>query len=59
MSEKQFNFLRYNQCNKYSNEQLFNIYNFLTDIDYRLKSGLLDMSNNQLNYYIISKIIGE
>lgn len=59
MSEKQFNFLKYNQCNKYPNHKLFNIYNFLTDIDYRLKSGLLDMQNNELNYYIISKIIGE
>lgn len=57
ISEKQFKFLQYNQCNKYSNEELFRIYNFLTDIDYKLKSGLLDMSNNQLNYYIVSNII--
>lgn len=57
MSEKQFRYLQYNQCNKYSNEELFNIYNFLTDIDYKLKSGLLEMTNNQLNYYVLSHII--
>ena len=28
MSEKQFNFLKYNQCNKYPNHKLFNIYNY-------------------------------
>ena len=58
ISEKQFRFLQYNQCNKYSNEQLFNIYNFLTDLDYKLKSGLLDMTSNELTYYIISNIMG-
>lgn len=57
MSEKQFRYLQYNQCNKYSNEELFNIYTFLTDIDYKLKSGLLEMTNNQLNYYVLSHII--
>ena len=57
MSEKQFRYLQYNQCNKYSNEEWFNIYNFLTDIDYKLKSGLLEMTNNQLNYYVLSHII--
>lgn len=57
MSEKQFKFLQYNQCNKYSNEELFKIYNFLTDLDYRLKSGLLDMTNNELTYYVISNIM--
>lgn len=57
MSEKQFRYLQYNQCNRYSNEELFNIYNFLTDIDYKLKSGLLEMTNNQLNYYVLSHII--
>ena len=57
MSEKQFRYLQYNQCNKYSNEELFNIYNFLTDIDYKLKSGLLEMTNNQLNYYVLSHIM--
>lgn len=57
MSEKQFRYLQYNQCNKYSNEESFNIYNFLTDIDYKLKSGLLEMTNNQLNYYVLSHII--
>lgn len=57
MSEKQFRYLKYNQCNKYSDKQLYLIYDFLTDLDYRLKSGLLDMTNTELVYYIISNII--
>lgn len=57
MSEKQFNYYRYYLTNKYSNDELINIYEFLNSIDYRLKSGLLDLSNHQLVYYIISNII--
>lgn len=57
MSEKQFRYLQYNQCNKYSNEKLIKIYDFLTGLDYKLKNGLLDMSNNELTYYIVSKIM--
>ena len=57
MSEKQFNYYRYYLTNKYSNNELIDIYEFLNSIDYRLKSGLLDLSNHQLVYYIISNII--
>lgn len=57
MSEKQFRYLKYNHCNKYSDKELYSIYDFLTDVDYKLKSGLLDMTNIELVYYIISNII--
>lgn len=57
ISEKQFRYLQYNQCNRYSTDDLVKIYNFLTSIDYRLKSGLLDMSNNDLTNYIIANIL--
>lgn len=57
MSEKQFRYYQYYLCNKYSNEKLINNYKFLTSIDYRLKSGLLDMSNQQLVYYVVQNIL--
>jgi hypothetical protein len=56
IGEKQFKYIKYNQCNKYSDKELFDIYTFLTSIDYKLKSGLLDMTNHQLTYYILSNI---
>lgn len=57
MTPKQFNYYKYYLINKYSNDKLINIYDFLNTIDYKLKSGLLDMTNHELVYYIISHII--
>lgn len=57
ISEKQFRYLQYNQCNKYTIDELIDTYHFLTGIDYKLKSGLLDMTNQQLVTYIVSNII--
>lgn len=57
MSDKQFKYYKYNLCNRYSNAKLVNIYDFLSSIDYRLKSGLLDMSNQQLVYYVVENIL--
>lgn len=57
ISEKQFKYLQYYQCNKYSTDELINIYAFLTTVDYKLKSGLLEMDNKQLVVYILSNII--
>lgn len=57
ISERQFKYLQYNQCNKYSDGELFKIYTFLTGVDYKLKSGLLEMGNQQLVYYILSNIL--
>lgn len=38
MNPKQFNAIRYN-CGYYTNEELVNIFEFLTELDMRLKSG--------------------
>ena len=56
MSEKQFRAISYN-CNKYSSNKLISIYKFLNDVDYRLKSGLLDISNKDLVQVILSNIL--
>ena len=56
MSEKQFRAISYN-CNKYSNDKLISIYKFLNNVDYKLKSGLLDISNKDLVQNILSNIL--
>ena len=56
MDIKKYKSIEYN-INKYSNGQLLNIYEFLTDIDWRVKEGLLDMSKEFLLGYIVNKII--
>lgn len=56
MSEKQFRAISYN-CNKYSNDKLISIYKFLNNVDYRIKSGLLDISNNDLVQSILNNIL--
>ena len=56
MSEKQFRAISYS-CNKYSNDKLISIYKFLNNVDYRLKSGLLDISNKDLVQNILSNIL--
>lgn len=56
MSEKQFRAISYN-CNKYSNDKLISIYKFLNDVDYRIKNGLLDISNNDLVQTILNNIL--
>ena len=58
MSDKQFSAISYN-CNKYSDKELVKIYKFLTSIDYKLKSGLLDIENKEIVYYIINNIISK
>lgn len=57
IKDNQFYAIKYN-VNKFSNNQLIKIYDFLTSIDCRVKTGQLDMSNSDLNYYIIENIIG-
>ena len=57
ITPNQFNYLKYNQCGIYSEKELIDNYAFLHTIDRRLKSGLLDLSNKQLTYYIISNIL--
>lgn len=56
MSEKQFRAISYN-CGKYTSDALINIYSFLNGVDYKLKSGLLDVSNKDLVQYILNNIL--
>lgn len=56
MNERQFRAIQYN-CNKYSNDELINNYKFLNSIDYKLKSGVLEMTNKELVQYILNNIL--
>lgn len=56
MNERQFRAIQYN-CNKYNNDELINNYKFLNGIDYKLKSGLLEMTNKELVQYILNNIL--
>ena len=56
MSEKQFRAVSYN-CGKYTSDALISIYAFLNAVDYKLKSGLLDVSNKDLVQYILNNVL--
>lgn len=58
LSDKQFNAIKYN-CGKYTSQELIDRFEFLTSIDYKLKTGLLDIGSDDLKlvYYIICCII--
>jgi DNA polymerase III delta subunit len=56
MQPRQFNAIKYNM-NKYTNQQLINVYKFLLDIDYNLKSGNLCLNNKQFLDYLICNIL--
>lgn len=52
MNVKKFKAIEYS-CGKYSNEKLIEMFKFINDFDYKLKSGKLDLSKNKLIDYII------
>lgn len=54
-SEKQFYYFKHNMMGLYTQEQLVNIYEFLTSLDYKLKSGFVP--NNSLIDYILVNIL--
>ena len=56
MSIKQFKAISYN-CGKYSAESLIKVFEFITGLDYKLKSGLLDVSNQRLIDYIVCSVL--
>lgn len=56
MNYKKFKAIEYN-CGKYSNEKLMNIFKFINDFDYKLKSGKLDLSKSKLIDYIVCGIM--
>lgn len=53
----QFNIMKSKNCNKFTDERLREIYKFLTDYDYLLKSGQLDMPEEMLVDYIICTVL--
>lgn len=55
VSDKQLWVIKKYSCGHYSNEELVNIYKWLLDIDYKIKSGKFD--TNFLLDYIVYKII--
>lgn len=57
MSEKQFNAVKYS-CGKFPTTTLIRLFEFLTNIDYRLKSGKLELADNdQMVTYITNKVM--
>jgi len=56
LSVKQFKAIEYN-CGKYSQQELIRIFKFLTSIDYKLKSGMLELSKDRLIDYIVCNIL--
>lgn len=58
MSYKQFMAIKYN-CNKYSGKEVVDLYRFITGIDYRLKSGQLDMDDGTFVDYIVCRFLSE
>lgn len=58
VTPKQFNAIKF-YCGKYPSMNLIRLYKFLTGIDYRLKSGRLELTNDQLVSYIVANAIKE
>lgn len=56
MKVNQFKAIKYN-CGIYSNDQLIDLFEFITSLDYRLKSGNLEFTNRQLVDYITCKFL--
>ena len=56
MSIKQFKAVEYN-CGKFSQSSLIKIFEFITGLDYKLKSGQLDISNQRLIDYIVCSVM--
>lgn len=56
LSPKQFNAIKYN-CNRFSSETLIKVFKFLTELDYKLKSGQLELSNQRMIDYIVCSVL--
>jgi len=54
-SEKQFYYFKHNMMGLYTKEQLIDIYQFLTELDYKLKSGYV--ANDNLTDYILTNVL--
>ena len=53
----QYNVVRAKNCNKFSSEKLKSVYKFLSDFDYNLKNGNLDIGKERLVDYIICEVL--
>ena len=53
---KRFKAIEYS-CGKYSDTKLMNMFKFINDFDYKLKSGQLDLSKNKLIDYIVCGVM--
>ena len=56
MSDKQFYVVKKN-CGKFTTAQLINMFEFLTEVDYRLKSGQLELDNSAFVGYILNNVM--
>lgn len=56
ITQKQFNAIKWN-VNKYTNDQLIRMFEFITTIDYKLKTGALEMTNNKLVEYMTCHLL--
>lgn len=57
ITDKQFYAIKKYNCGYYNINQLINIYEFLTSIDKQIKLGNLDISSDELMYYILVNIL--
>lgn len=55
LSQKQFNAIKYYNCGKYSKNQLIDIITFLSEIDFKIKSGYLPQEISL--DYVITKVL--
>lgn len=53
ISPKQFNAIKFNYVGRYTDDMWTKLFIFLTDVDIRLKEGLLSLTKNQFTEYII------
>lgn len=58
IKEGQFKAIKYYNVGKFRNDRLIEIYEFLTSIDRRLKSGELQLDNKGLIDYIVCNVMG-
>ena len=57
ISEKQFNVIKKYNCGRFSDNKLRELLLFLDEIDFKLKSGGLDISNDDKIDYIVCKML--
>lgn len=59
MKDNQFKAIKYYNSGKFSNERLIDMFEFLTSIDCRLKSGELQLGDNSLIEYVVCGLLAK